>query len=136
MCHINIAHISQYLCHTGLTWIFGFLAIEDARLVFQYLFCITATLQSFTILIMAAGDPQVRQHWLQRVCCCLQRWTTAQSVSLPSTCSRHEFYLRRHYRIKWLQHWNENSGHQHEFYLRRHYRLGRQWCASRQIVSP
>ncbi|GFN85847.1 adhesion g protein-coupled receptor l3 [Plakobranchus ocellatus] len=88
MCHIHIAHTSRYLCHTGLTWIFGFLAIEDARLVFQYLFCITASLQGFIIFIMTVRDPHVRQYWLQRVCCCLQRWTKTQSVSITSTSSR------------------------------------------------
>ncbi|GFN97905.1 reverse transcriptase [Plakobranchus ocellatus] len=72
----------------GLTWIFGFLAVEDARLVFQYLFCITASLQGFTIFIMTARDPQVRQYWLQRVCCCLQCRIKAESVSIPSTSGR------------------------------------------------
>ncbi|GFO40871.1 G-protein coupled receptor [Plakobranchus ocellatus] len=81
---------ASFMCFMilGLTWIFGFLAIEDARLVFQYLFCITASLQGFTIFIMTARDPQVRQYWLQRVSCCLQRWIKAQSVSISSTSSR------------------------------------------------
>ncbi|GFO16337.1 adhesion g protein-coupled receptor l3 [Plakobranchus ocellatus] len=74
--------------HDCLTWIFGFLAIEDARLVFQYLFCITASLQGVIIFMMTARDPQVRQYWLQRVCCCLHRWTKAQSISISSSSSR------------------------------------------------
>ncbi|GFO26709.1 G-protein coupled receptor [Plakobranchus ocellatus] len=82
---------ASFMCFIilGLTWIFGFLAIEDARLVFQYLFCITASLQGFTIFLMTtARDPQVRQYWLQRVCCCLQRWIKIESVSTSSTSSR------------------------------------------------
>ncbi|EFA07473.2 hypothetical protein TcasGA2_TC009282 [Tribolium castaneum] len=35
----------------GLTWCFGFLAKLDVGLVFEYLFCITATLQGFTIFL-------------------------------------------------------------------------------------
>ncbi|GFO50199.1 adhesion G-protein coupled receptor g4 [Plakobranchus ocellatus] len=83
---------ASFMCFMilGLTWIFGFLAVEDARLVFQYLFCITASLQGFTIFIMTARDPQVRQYWLQRVCCCLQRWIKTQSVSTSSISNRAE----------------------------------------------
>ncbi|GFY34950.1 adhesion G-protein coupled receptor G4 [Trichonephila clavipes] len=35
----------------GLSWIFGFLAIDGAKLIFQYLFAITTTLQGFFIFV-------------------------------------------------------------------------------------
>ncbi|XP_044264997.1 uncharacterized protein LOC123011562 [Tribolium madens] len=35
----------------GLTWCFGFFAKLDFGLIFEYLFCITATLQGFTIFL-------------------------------------------------------------------------------------
>ena len=36
----------------GLTWLFGILAIGDAKLAFQYLFCIFNTLQGFFVFIL------------------------------------------------------------------------------------
>ncbi|XP_028393491.1 adhesion G-protein coupled receptor G6-like [Dendronephthya gigantea] len=36
----------------GLTWIFGVLAIDDAKLAFQYLFCIFNTLQGLFVFIL------------------------------------------------------------------------------------
>ncbi len=35
----------------GLTWFFGILAIDDAKLAFQWLFCIFNTLQGFFVFI-------------------------------------------------------------------------------------
>ncbi|XP_076459089.1 uncharacterized protein LOC143292561 [Babylonia areolata] len=53
----------------GLSWLFAFFAIEDARVVFQYLFTITASLQGFLIfLIFTARDPAVRAFW-RHACC-------------------------------------------------------------------
>ncbi len=53
----------------GLTWVFGFLAIEDARIVFQYLFCIFNAFQGFFIFVLHnIREPSVRQAW--RNCCC------------------------------------------------------------------
>ena len=51
----------------GLTWIFGILAIDDAKLVFQWLFCIFNTLQGFFVFffncILHTG---IRQQWQKR----------------------------------------------------------------------
>ncbi|KAK7112540.1 adhesion G-protein coupled receptor G4-like [Littorina saxatilis] len=53
----------------GLSWVFAFFAIEDARVVFQYLFTITTSLQGFLVfLVFTARDPNVRAFW-QGVCC-------------------------------------------------------------------
>ncbi|CAL1531614.1 unnamed protein product, partial [Lymnaea stagnalis] len=48
----------------SLSWIFGFLAIDDARIVFQYMFCISASLQGFVIFaMMTARDKNVHDFW-------------------------------------------------------------------------
>ncbi|KAK7091735.1 adhesion G-protein coupled receptor G2-like [Littorina saxatilis] len=53
----------------GLSWLFAFFAIEDARLVFQYLFTCTTAFQGFLIFaIFTARDPAVRQFWLDLIC--------------------------------------------------------------------
>ena len=61
-----------YQYHTplpGLSWVFAFFAIEDARVVFQYLFTITTSLQGLLIfLVFTARDPAVRAFWRQACC--------------------------------------------------------------------
>ncbi|XP_046542698.1 adhesion G-protein coupled receptor G6-like [Haliotis rubra] len=53
----------------GLTWIFGFLQIEDARIVFQYIFTFLSSLQGFFIFVMlVARRKQVRDQWYM-LCC-------------------------------------------------------------------
>ncbi|XP_076452709.1 putative adhesion G protein-coupled receptor E4P [Babylonia areolata] len=50
----------------GLSWVFAFFAVEDARLVFQYLFTCTTAIQGLVIFIMyPARDPDVRAFCLQ-----------------------------------------------------------------------
>lgn len=50
----------------GLSWIFGFLAIEEARTTFQYIFTILNTLQGFIIFLMFILRKQkVRQWWFR-----------------------------------------------------------------------
>ena len=54
---------------SGLSWFFGFLAIGDAREIFQYIFCITASMQGFLIFIlMTARDKKVRDFWAMKLC--------------------------------------------------------------------
>ncbi|GFR08937.1 adhesion G-protein coupled receptor G6 [Trichonephila clavata] len=49
----------------GLSWIFGFLAIDDAKLTFQYLFAITTTLQGFFIFVFfVLRQKSTRDLWL------------------------------------------------------------------------
>ena len=56
--------ISRLLVIVGLTWIFGFLAISDARLAFQYLFCITNAFQGLVIFLLHnIRDPKVQAWW-------------------------------------------------------------------------
>ncbi|XP_076443253.1 uncharacterized protein LOC143281873 isoform X2 [Babylonia areolata] len=51
----------------GLSWIFAFMAVEDARLVFQYLFAVTTTFQGFLIfLLYTARDRDVRGFFMSK----------------------------------------------------------------------
>ncbi|XP_060069892.1 uncharacterized protein LOC132549924 [Ylistrum balloti] len=53
----------------GLTWIFGYMAIEDARIPFQYIFTICNAFQGFFIfLLFITRDPQVRKEWTAMCC--------------------------------------------------------------------
>jgi hypothetical protein len=48
----------------GLTWVFGILAIKDAKLVFQYLFCIFNSLQGLLVFIFyCVLSRDTRQKW-------------------------------------------------------------------------
>ena len=49
----------------GLTWIFGAIAVEDFRLVFQYTFAICNSLQGFAIFVFyCLSQKNVRDAWL------------------------------------------------------------------------
>ena len=48
----------------GITWLFGVLAVGDARDAFQYLFTIFNSLQGFFIfLLYTVRSPEVRKEW-------------------------------------------------------------------------
>ena len=51
----------------GLTWIFGVLAIDDAKLTFQYLFCIFNSLQGFAVFIFLGILPSGTRKQLRNV---------------------------------------------------------------------
>ncbi|XP_055958988.1 adhesion G-protein coupled receptor G6 isoform X2 [Patella vulgata] len=70
----------------GLTWVFGFLAISDARLVFQYIFTVLNSLQGFLIFILfTARDKKVRDYWKQLCWSCKTRSTTSKSSKTTSS---------------------------------------------------
>lgn len=47
-----------------MTWVFGFFAVNDARLPFQYLFCITNAFQGLVIFLLHnIRDPTVVAWW-------------------------------------------------------------------------
>ncbi|OWF34702.1 uncharacterized protein LOC110443881 [Mizuhopecten yessoensis] len=77
----------------GLTWLLGYLAIADARVVFQYAFTILNSLQGFFIFVLfVARKKQVRDQWLILCCCKDPKMEKASrslsaSASIPSTCS-------------------------------------------------
>lgn len=48
----------------GLTWLFGILAIKDAKLIFQYLFCIFNSLQGLMVfLFYCVFSKETRRKW-------------------------------------------------------------------------
>lgn len=56
---------ATFSCILGLTWIFGIFAIADARIFFQYLFCIFNSLQGFIIFYLhVARQQEARKHWI------------------------------------------------------------------------
>ena len=58
-----------------MTWVFGFFAIEGARLVFQYLFCIFNSVQGlFIFLFHVLRDKGVREAWCN-ICRCRKEKT-------------------------------------------------------------
>ena len=69
----------------GLTWLFGVLAIGDAKLVFQYLFCIFNSLQGLLVFIFyCVLSKDARRQWRSL---CSGRKTTKQ-FTLPNTGHR------------------------------------------------
>lgn len=69
----------------GLTWIFGILAIEDARIVFSYIFTILTTFQGFFIFILfVAREKQLRTYW-GKLCC--KRFIDRQKKYKPTSAS-------------------------------------------------
>ncbi|XP_076434800.1 adhesion G-protein coupled receptor G6-like [Babylonia areolata] len=52
----------------GLTWMFAFFAVDDARVVFQYLFTVTTVFQGFLIFVLfTARDPAVKAFCLDAI---------------------------------------------------------------------
>ncbi|XP_064607198.1 uncharacterized protein LOC135471789 isoform X2 [Liolophura sinensis] len=52
----------------GVSWVFGPLAINEAKLVFSYLFCIANAFQGFLIFIFRCFiNPEARAAWLQLI---------------------------------------------------------------------
>ena len=50
----------------GTTWVLAFFAVEEVTVIFQWLFCITNSLQGFFILIFyTVRNQDVRNAWLK-----------------------------------------------------------------------
>ncbi|KAG8200010.1 hypothetical protein JTE90_001241 [Oedothorax gibbosus] len=50
----------------GVSWVFGAFAVGEARLVFQYIFCVSNSLQGFLIfLVRCLQYPEARSAWYQ-----------------------------------------------------------------------
>lgn len=76
----------------GLTWIFGYLAISDARLLFQYVFTILNSLQGFFIFVLfVLRKKKVREQWYFICCKGIEKDRVSRSLSasnsIPSTYS-------------------------------------------------
>ncbi|XP_067687379.1 uncharacterized protein [Haliotis asinina] len=75
----------------GLSWVFGYLAIADARVVFQYVFTITNTLQGFLIFILfTARNKEVRDSWREMCCKKKPRDVKSNAYSVTGTASTKE----------------------------------------------
>ncbi|ESO88055.1 hypothetical protein LOTGIDRAFT_126903 [Lottia gigantea] len=69
------------------SWIFGFLAISDARLVFQYIFTIINSIQGFLIFaLFTLRDKNVRDYW-QELCCYRSKFNGQSSKQRTKTSS-------------------------------------------------
>ena len=53
----------------GLTWLFGVLAIRDAKIVFQYLFCIFNSIQGLLIFLFYCVFSADTKAKYKRLCC-------------------------------------------------------------------
>ena len=54
----------------GLTWLFGAIAVEDLRLVFQYIFAVCNSLQGFAIFVFyCLSQKNVRDAWMAFLTC-------------------------------------------------------------------
>ena len=52
----------------GITWVLAFFAIEEVTMVFQWLFCITNSLQEFFIFVFyTVRNQEVRNTWLKAI---------------------------------------------------------------------
>ena len=77
---------------SGLSWVFGYLAILDARLPFQYIFTILNSLQGFFIFILfVVRKKKVREQWYIICCKGMDREKVSRSLSasnsIPSSYS-------------------------------------------------
>ncbi|XP_064632219.1 uncharacterized protein LOC135490733 isoform X2 [Lineus longissimus] len=76
----------------GITWVFGMFAFGKAKTVFQYVFCITNSLQGFFIfLVRCLMHPEAKAAWLQL----LKEGTIKQTKGVTrsvtdSSASRHD----------------------------------------------
>ncbi|XP_037091033.1 uncharacterized protein LOC119111324 [Pollicipes pollicipes] len=71
----------------GLPWVFGFLAIREARFVFASLFCVCNMLQGFAIfLLMVVGERSGRELWHTLLAgkCCAGEDETSTSTRAPT----------------------------------------------------
>ncbi|CAB3991597.1 adhesion G- coupled receptor G2-like [Paramuricea clavata] len=69
----------------GLTWLFGFLAIDDAKLAFQWLFCIFNSLQGFLVFILFCILPAGTRKHLRKLCSQKSSYQIREDPSTGST---------------------------------------------------
>ena len=57
--------VTAFLILFGITWIFGFLVINNSMVVFQYLFCIISSIQGLYLFIFyGIRKKKVRLFWM------------------------------------------------------------------------
>ncbi|BFZ21922.1 hypothetical protein BsWGS_24961 [Bradybaena similaris] len=71
---VNVRASITSFCILGLSWTFGFFAVGEARVYFQYLFCILTSIQGFLIFaMMVARNHKFQQYWRSVFFCCFRR---------------------------------------------------------------
>ena len=83
----------------GVTWVFGALALGEAKLIFQYIFCISNSLQGFIIFVVRCVQyPEARMAWLTLIHTGkLKKHRGPQGYSMPSSShSRHTLSSSTH----------------------------------------
>ncbi|KAI8516524.1 hypothetical protein Bbelb_051050 [Branchiostoma belcheri] len=66
---LQIRRAGSIMALFGLTWLFGFFVIDDARTVFAYLFCIFNTLQGLFIFIFHCVMREDMKEWRKKLTC-------------------------------------------------------------------
>ena len=65
----RLRSIFAVMCLIGLTWVFGFLTISTAKIVYQYLFVVFNSSQGlFIFLFHCALKSEVRKAWKECLC--------------------------------------------------------------------
>ena len=82
---LKIKRAFGILILVGITWMFGFFAVADARLVFHYLFAICNSLQGFSIFVFyCVIQKKVRECWWALLTCNLRTLEKSKSMYLDS----------------------------------------------------
>lgn len=82
---LKIKRAFGILILVGITWMFGFFAVSEARLVFQYLFAIFNSLQGFAIFVFyCVIQKKVRECWWALLTCNLRSLQKSKSLYTDS----------------------------------------------------
>ena len=82
---LKIKRAFGILILVGITWMFGFFAVREARLVFQYLFAIFNSLQGFAIFMFyCVIQKKVRECWWALLTCNLGSLKKSKSIYTDS----------------------------------------------------
>lgn len=86
---VKVKRAFGILILVGITWVFGFFAIADARLVFHYLFAVCNSLQGFAIFVFyCVIQRKVRECWKALLTCDLGRLKKSRSLFTDSNYDR------------------------------------------------
>lgn len=82
---LKIKRAFGILILVGITWMFGFFAVSEARLVFHYLFAIFNSLQGFAIFVFyCVIQKKVRECWWALLTCNLGSLKKSKSLYTDS----------------------------------------------------
>ena len=82
---LKIKRAFGILILVGITWMFGFFAVADARLVFHYMFAVCNSLQGFAIFIFyCVIQKKVRECWWALLTCNLRSLQKSKSLYTDS----------------------------------------------------